>query len=569
MKKFIITNYLKIILFFLFFLAGQVLLINQVQADTEAGGILKKNTTWTASNSPYILVKTVEVPVKYTLTIEPGVTVSMPGSYTNMFVLKGKIIALGEEDNKIIFDGGGNSSFFNAQGSKASAFLDLDYCEIRNGGYLWNHGYGYFHLRHSLVENLSERSYIFYPGDDVYIEYNQFNNTGGFSIGNGEDVKIYIRYNYFNGKNEALPSYEDYHIQNWASYGQSATIVSHNTFRPEDGIVLRLPSGYSAAAMTAAQNYWGTIDDEVINNMIYDKNDAMTSAGYIDYWPILSEPDPDTPGTVVKPAAPTIDSYLASTSEEMQIISGTKATNTSLWVNGEEAVALGTSTVWTYEANLSIGENNFTISVKNSDNIESGVVTVAIVRSGVVCTEWVYSDWSGCVDGQQERTIMSATPDDCAGGEPILNQPCQTGTVVDNTVAEEKALVAGVDNNLSARLAGIILLQVEKNGEAWYIYPNDLVKYYLGRPSDAFSVMRFLGLGATHEFITSHTIFPDNVLGKILLDVEEHGEAYYIYPQDKKAYYLGRPADAFAIMRNLGLGITNENIRKIAVGEIK
>ena len=40
-------------------------------------------------------------------------------------------------------------------------------------------------------------------------------------------------------------------------------------------------------------------------------------------------------------------------------------------------------------------------------------------------------------------------------------------------------------------------------------------------------------------------IYPDHVLGKILLDVEQNGEAYYIYPKDKKAYYLGRLADAF------------------------
>jgi hypothetical protein len=36
-----------------------------------------------------------------------------------------------------------------------------------------------------------------------------------------------------------------------------------------------------------------------------------------------------------------------------------------------------------------------------------------------------------------------------------------------------------------------------------------------------------------------------------------------------KAYYLGRPADAFAIMRNLGLGITDANLGKIAVGAVK
>lgn len=33
--------------------------------------------------------------------------------------------------------------------------------------------------------------------------------------------------------------------------------------------------------------------------------------------------------------------------------------------------------------------------------------------------------------------------------------------------------------------------------------------------------------------------------------------------------YLGRSADAFRVMRELGLEITNDNIRKIVVGEIE
>jgi len=48
--------------------------------------------------------------------------------------------------------------------------------------------------------------------------------------------------------------------------------------------------------------------------------------------------------------------------------------------------------------------------------------------------------------------------------------------------------------------------------------------------------------------------------GKILLQVEENGEAWYINPADEKRYYLGRPSDAFRLMQNLGTGITNKNL---------
>jgi len=116
--------------------------------------------------------------------------------------------------------------------------------------------------------------------------------------------------------------------------------------------------------------------------------------------------------------------------------------------------------------------------------------------------------------------------------------------------------------------SGYILLQVEKNGEAWYVYPTTGTRYYLGKPADAFAIMRELSLGATHSFIFNTDIFPANLGGMILLDVNQSGEAYYIYPKDRKKYYLGRPADAFRIMSELGQGISNSGLLNIPVGEI-
>ncbi len=138
-------------------------------------------------------------------------------------------------------------------------------------------------------------------------------------------------------------------------------------------------------------------------------------------------------------------------------------------------------------------------------------------------------------------------------------------TVVD----KEKRLVKKIDNKLSRRLSGRIVLQVEGNGEGWYINPENRRKYYLGRPADAFNIMRKFGLGISEDFYkATKNRAPKNFAGKILLRVKSHGEAYYVNPVDLKMYYLGRPADAFAIMRKLGLGVSNENLRKIGVGEV-
>ena len=159
-----------------------------------------------------------------------------------------------------------------------------------------------------------------------------------------------------------------------------------------------------------------------------------------------------------------------------------------------------------------------------------------------------------------------------AGDESNIKTETGTnGTESQSTIAEEKSLITKVDTNLSKRVSGNILLQVEKNGEGWYVYPDNKKKYYLGRPADAFSIMRNLGLGIKHSELASYlnAKFPSRLSGKILLDVEQNGEAYYVNPNDLKGYFLNRPADAFKIMRELGLGITNTDIRKIDVGEIE
>jgi len=120
--------------------------------------------------------------------------------------------------------------------------------------------------------------------------------------------------------------------------------------------------------------------------------------------------------------------------------------------------------------------------------------------------------------------------------------------------------------DLSSLLKGKILLQVESHGEAWYISPINSQRYYLGRPADAFNLMRTLGLGISNiDFAKFNGVAPKNLAGRILLKVQDKGQAYYVNPTDLKLYYLGRPADAFEVMRKLGLGISNKNLGKIII----
>lgn len=131
------------------------------------------------------------------------------------------------------------------------------------------------------------------------------------------------------------------------------------------------------------------------------------------------------------------------------------------------------------------------------------------------------------------------------------------------------SLIASADaETIVTRLSGSILLQVEQNGEAWYVYPGNQQRYYLGRPSDAFDIMRSFGLGVRHDELVGYQQrgWPSRLAGMIMLDVEANGEAYYVDPDSLEDYYLGRPADAFAVMRQQGLGITDKDLAQITIG---
>ena len=131
--------------------------------------------------------------------------------------------------------------------------------------------------------------------------------------------------------------------------------------------------------------------------------------------------------------------------------------------------------------------------------------------------------------------------------------------------------MVATDKKLSEKLKGRILLQVENKGEAWYVNPRDSKKYYMAGGQEAYEIMRNLGVGITNkdlEKIKTDKKFAKQHSGKIFLQVENNGEAYYI-DNEGASHYLKDGGAAYEAMRNLGLGITNNDLRKIEISEIK
>jgi hypothetical protein len=180
-----------------------------------------------------------------------------------------------------------------------------------------------------------------------------------------------------------------------------------------------------------------------------------------------------------------------------------------------------------------------------------------------------------------------------------------------------------INTSFSEKYKGRILLQTQEHGEAWFINPSDYKRYYMGRPQDAFDLMRKLGIGIADADLKKIPVGTENLsgidsdgdglsdmvedsfgtnknnsdsdsdgyndkaeiisgynpvgvgklpidkdftksqVGKILLQVQKNGEAWYVNPVDNKRYFLGRPQDAFNLMRKLGLGISFRDLVKI------
>lgn len=132
-----------------------------------------------------------------------------------------------------------------------------------------------------------------------------------------------------------------------------------------------------------------------------------------------------------------------------------------------------------------------------------------------------------------------------------------------------------VTTSLATRLSGLILLQVERNGETWYVYPNTKQRYYLGNPTYAFGLMTQLSLGISDADLskipvvgsteTGDLVLRQRLSGMILLQVERNGETWYVDPRTLQRTALGTPTAAFKVMRNLSLGITNADLETIPV----
>ena len=202
---------------------------------------------------------------------------------------------------------------------------------------------------------------------------------------------------------------------------------------------------------------------------------------------------------------------------------------------------------------------------------------------------------------------------------------------LENKVVDiEKRLVTATNSNLIKKIKGRIVLQVEENGEAWYVDPSTDKKYYLKDGASSYTALGAFGLGIRNSDLAKipvgvesrfqlkdsdgdglddklekalgtdplnrdtdgddytdgdevkngydplgsdkqrvDTTFAQKLNGKIVLQVENGGQAWYINPVDGRRYYMADGELAYQIMRFLSLGIKNTDLRQIPVGDFR
>lgn len=132
----------------------------------------------------------------------------------------------------------------------------------------------------------------------------------------------------------------------------------------------------------------------------------------------------------------------------------------------------------------------------------------------------------------------------------------------------------GITNQLKGRF----LIQTDKPDEAWYADPTTGKIHYLGRPDDALALMQQLGLGISNENLQKlegegvHLSQPDTELaeqlaGRILLQTEENNQAWYVWPENFQRYFIGQPADAERVFKDLAVGVDPKDFASLQLSD--
>ncbi|MFA5936111.1 MAG: SH3 domain-containing protein [Patescibacteria group bacterium] len=224
--------------------------------------------------------------------------------------------------------------------------------------------------------------------------------------------------------------------------------------------------------------------------------------------------------------------------------------------------------VYQYDQSATIASAVF---VRNKACMDGSSVLLTAPKSGVIkvigyTDGWYFIEYNGGRGWVGQQFVSVST-----GNEIKTWSYDEFAVAYPSRAASTNPPPTGTDPNLVSRLKGYILLDVQNHGEAWYIHPMDSKRYYMKDGATAYQMMRSFGLGMTesdYAKLATDTTMKNRLRGRIVLRVEAHGEAYYIHPKDLKVHYLKNGEEAYTVMRLYSLGITPDDLSRISSNEV-
>lgn len=247
----------------------------------EVGGIIYADTTWSADGGPILLASDVQIAEGATLTIGEGVEIRRKASSGDCARIQ-------------VFDG----ATLSVQGTSVSPVLLKEGVSIQSVSGVINinharltgqcgHLLGGATMRNSVVESNTQVIFDSPPyGQLTVIEFNVIRARVALFLGDNDIFRnnLIEQFPGTSGTNNFLISID---IDSVGLYQ-----FEDNSFIDFYAEGFRIDLGIDG---TAANNYWGTTDTTVIDDIIYDRSDDLTEWHFLEYLPILTEPHPDTP----------------------------------------------------------------------------------------------------------------------------------------------------------------------------------------------------------------------------------------------------------------------------------